>query len=495
MTDALVDGRSPHRPTSGAERLALAGLALAGAYAAWTALERARTRHANAGLLRGRHIVILGAGFAGIHVAEELARLLPDDEDANVTIVDANGYLLFTPMLTEVAGGELAPQHIVAPTHTLSPRVRFVRARVEHVDLAARRVTLGSVEHADGDRTSTAQQPSELTADHLVLALGSVSNFHGTHGAAEHALTMKSLTDATAVRDHALTLARRAAREPDHDARGALLTVVVGGGGYTGVETMAAVNDLLRDRAREEGPNDGQTPVRTVLIEAGDRLLPEIDADLAAFAQRELEQRGVEVRLKTKIARVDPDAVELEGGERIPTHTVVWAAGVSANPALRDLPCPHDHDGRLVVDGTCALPGHAGVWALGDCAAIPRPNGGKPYGPTAQNATREGTQVARNIVATLRGKQPQPFRYTPIGELALVGKRAGVAHVYGQEVSGFPAWALWHAVYLAKLPGTARRALVALDWLGDLVGGAAALQVQSGASGEAATSLPTSQSR
>lgn len=453
---------SARRGWSRADGLALGAVALGAGALAWDAARRARTRRANAGLLR-RRVVILGAGFAGVHAAEELARLLPDAADAEITVVDERGYLLFTPMLTEVAGGELAPRHITAPTRALAPRVRFVRARVAHVDLAARRVTLEPA-GGDGGADDAPAPPRELTADHLVLALGSASNFHHTPGAPEHALTMKSLDDAIKVRDRVLAAARRAAAEADHGRRGELLTVVVGGGGYTGVETMAAVNDLLRDRAGRDAP------VRTVLVEAGDRILPELGEDLAAFAQRELERRGVEVRVKTKIARVDARAVELAGGERIPTRTVVWAAGVSASPALRDLPCQRDHDGRIVVDGTCAVPGHAGVWALGDCAAIPRAGSDKPYGPTAQNATREGTLAARNIVATLRGRPTAPFTYRPIGELALVGKRAGVANVYGVHVSGLPAWALWRAVYLAKLPGAARRARVALDWLADLAG-------------------------
>ncbi len=462
---------------SRAEGLVLAGVAFGVAAAAWDVARGARTRRANAGLLRGRRVVILGAGFAGVHVAEELARLLPEADDAEITVVDERGYLLFTPMLTEVAGGELAPQHITARTHALAPRVQVVRARVTHVDLAARRVTLGPVE-GGGAGDGGPPPPAELTADHLVLALGSASNFHHTPGAAEHALTMKSLADATAVRDRVLAMARQAAEEGDHGRRGELLTVVVGGGGYTGVETMAAVNDLLRARARGRrnwhAAPVRDAPVRAVLVEAGDRLLPELSEDLATFAQRELERRGVEIRLKTKIARVDEHAVELAGGERIPTRTVVWAAGVAANPVLRDLPSAHDHEGRLVVDGTCVVPGHAGVWAVGDCAAIPRPGSDTPYGPTAQNATREGTLVARNIVATLRGQPTTPFTYRPIGELALVGKRAGVANVYGIHVSGFPAWALWRAVYLGKLPGTARRARVALDWLADLASGPAA---------------------
>ena len=249
-----------------------------------------------------------------------------------------------------------------------------------------------------------------------------------------------------------------------------MLTFVVGGGGYTGAETMAALNDLVRDSLRDY-PQLRPEEVRTILIEPGERLLAETSPELAAYAQQKLQERHVEVRLKTEITGASEGSVEIKGGERIPTQTLIWTAGVKPNPIIDGLGLPRGKHGGISVDRCCAVPGHSGLWALGDCAEVPHPNGKGTYAPTAQNATREGTLVARNIVASLRGEPPQPFVYEPVGELALVGKRTGVARVYGHNFSGLLAWAMWRAIYLAKMPGLGQRARILTDWLLDFAFG------------------------
>ena len=410
-------------------------------------------------------IVILGAGFAGVQCARELARKLPLEHDARIVLVDQHNYLLFTPMLTEVAGGQVDTRHVVSAVRRFSPRITFVEGRVDDVDLRRRRVTLTVGRAAEG----IPEEQRTLVADQLVIALGSVTNYHGIDGLQEHSLAMKSLGDAAAIRNRALGLLERAGAEPDRERRRALLTFVVGGGGFSGVETMAALNDLVRESARYY-PQIQAGDIRTVLVHGQDRLLPELTGSLAAYAQRKLAERGVEVLLGAEIAGAGEGYVELHGGRRIATHMLIWTAGVAPSPLVGRLDCQRGKHGGIVVDACCAVPGRPGVWALGDCAEIPR-RGGKTYAPTAQNATREGRRVARNVVAALRGEPPRPFRYIPAGELAIVGKRSGVARVFGLRFSGFVAWWLWRTIYLLKLPTLGKRIRVAADWTLDLLFG------------------------
>lgn len=419
-------------------------------------------------------IVILGGGFAGSSVARELTRLLHREQECEITLVDRNNFLLFTPMLTEVAGGEVDRGDIVAAFRSLSPRISFEQGRVEKIDPAHKQVTIAIGDVAAG----IPEVRRVLSADHLVIALGSVTNFHDIHGLEQHALTIKTVQDAEAIRDRAIRLLERADAEPNRDLRRELLTFVVGGGGFSGVETMAALNDMVRglvDRFRQIDPSD----IRSIIVQPGSRLLPEISPGLASYAQRQLQRRGVEIMLNTLVTGAGVDYVEVkeQGGansHRIPARTVVWAGGVKPSPTIDTSGLELGRHGGIVVDGCCRVPGYPGVWALGDCAEVPQPGGGRDdstYAPTAQNATREGVRVARNIVATGRGGHPQPFVYRSIGELAVVGRRAAVASIYGVQFSGMGAWAMWRAVYLAKLPSWQERMRVGIDWFLDLVTG------------------------
>jgi len=242
-----------------------------------------------------------------------------------------------------------------------------------------------------------------------------------------------------------------------------MLTIVVAGGGFSGVETMAALNGLLR-HSLPRYHHLSEDDIRTILIHPGDHLLSEIGQSLGDYAQRKLEHSGVEVRLKTEIDGAGSEYVEIKGGERIPTSLLVWTAGVRPNPVIGVLDLKRGQHGGIVVDRTCAVPEHPGVWALGDCAEVPEPGGKKTYAPTAQNATRAGSLVARNIVRAIHDEQPVPFSYQPIGQLALVGRHASVATLCGLQFSGVLAWAMWRGVYLAKEPRLAKRLRVALDW-------------------------------
>ncbi len=449
------------------QKMLLLGAGLALGAAGLKALRRGLPkREAGGDRANGRKIVILGAGFGGIHVAEEMARLLPPEDDCEVVVVDQNNFLLFTPMLTEAAGGQVEPRHVVSSVRHLSPRIRFEQGRVDAIDLHRRTVTFTAGATEEG----VPEEARTLEAEHLVIALGSVTNFHGLPGVQEHSLTIKSLGDAAAIRNRTLALLERADAEPDQAERRALLTVVVGGGGFSGVETMASVNGLLRDGVRNY-PSLRPSDVRAVLVQPAKRLLPELGEKLAGYAQSELEKRGVEVKLNTEISGAGDGYVEIKGGSQIKTRLLIWAGGVMPSPVISGLDCKRGRHGGIVVDGCCAVLDRPGVWALGDCAEIPQPDGQGTYAPTAQNAMREGAQVARNIAAALAGGKPEPFVYTPIGELAIVGKRAGVARVYGMQFSGLTAWAMWRAVYLMKTPGLGGRVRLALDWGLDMIFG------------------------
>lgn len=418
----------------------------------------------NAGVAKGKRILILGGGFAGTGAARELARLLPDAGNGEILLLNQDNFLLFTPMLTEAAGGELETSHIVSPLRSLEPRVRFVQGRVTSIDLGKHEV---EVQVGTGSLDSNTER---LTGDHLVIALGAVTNTHGTPGVDTYGLGMKTLDDARKVFQRISACLERATTEADAGKRAAWMTFVVAGGGYTGVETMAAVNDFLRESVRSL-PALKSSELRTVLVSPEARLLPELSEELATYTTGQLKAHGIEVRFNTSVSGVTEDAVNLKGGEHIAARTLIWAAGVTPNPLIETLPAAKGKHHGLKVNTACQVEGYPGVWALGDCAEIPHPDGKGIYAPTAQNATREGKQVAQNLVAVFRGEQPEPFRYTPMGELALVGRHTGVARVFNVNFSGVLAWAMWRAVYLAKMPNAAQRGRVLIDWLLDSVFG------------------------
>jgi NADH:ubiquinone reductase (H+-translocating) len=462
-------------------KLAYAGGGAALGYLAWKALEDSVSIEANKGLAAGKTFVIAGAGFAGLAAASELARLFPDAGNGKIILIDEDNYLLFTPMLTEAAGGELDTRHIVHSLERVSKRIEFVEGTVEEIDLAAKTVTVATGPKGSGSSKAL------YRADHIVIALGSVTNFHGIPGLAETAIPMKKLEDAAAVCNRAMARLQQASTEENPETRKELLTFVVAGGGYTGVETMAALNDLVRD-GLDKYPNITEKDVRTLLIDPGDRLLMEITPDLAAYAESKLKERGVEIKMRTKVSGATSTYVEVEGKERIPARTLIWAAGVKPNPLAEKLPCKKGKHGGIAVSAEFQLADHPQIWALGDCAEIPHADGKGFYAPTAQNATREGTLVARNILAGLQHRKPVPFEYTPVGELALVGKHSGVARLYGHNFSGPIAWAMWRAVYLSKMPGARQKARILSDWLLDLIFGREPISLNPGASNISRTS-------
>jgi NADH:quinone reductase (non-electrogenic) len=402
-------------------------------------------------------ILVLGGGFGGVYAAMHLEKLLRRTSGVEITLVSRDNFFLFTPMLHEVAASDIDITHIVSPLRTLLRRSTVLVGEVEAIDLRRRAVTVshGFERHVH-----------DLEYDHLVVGLGSTTNLYGLQGLEEHALTMKTLGDAIHLRNRLIATLEEADSECAHNAA-ELLTVVVAGGGFAGVETIAAMNDFVRD-ALKFYPRLGRAQVRMVLVHAGSLILPELGGKLGAYAQHKLAARGVEIMTNAKVAKVDEFGVTLEDGRHVPSRLVVWTAGTSPHPLIHALPCGLDR-GRIVVNGTLAVPGWPGVWALGDCAVVPDIRTGKPHPPTAQHALREARTVARNIAAVLDGRATRVFDFKTIGQLAAIGRRTGVARMFGFNFSGFFAWWLWRSIYLSKLPRLDRKIRVAIDWTLDLI--------------------------
>lgn len=335
---------------------------------------------------RPKQILILGGGFAGLYAAMQLEKTLARDPDVEVTLVNRDNFFLFTPMLHEVAASDLDMTHIVNPVHKLRRRVKFFAGDAESIDLPGRRVTVShGCDHHQHD----------LAYDHLVIALGSITNFFNLPGLQERALTMKSRGDAINLRNRLIAHMEEADTECCVTIREPLLTCVVAGGGFAGVETIAAVNDFVRE-ALTLYPNLHEDHLRMVLVHPGPVILPELGEKLGAYAQKKLAARHVEIRVNTKVTGISDRGVELSDGTIIQANTLVWTAGTSLNPLLGTLPCKKER-GRLMVNEYLEVPDWPGVWALGDCAVVPGRKTGNPYPPTAQHALREGKVVAQNI--------------------------------------------------------------------------------------------------
>jgi NADH dehydrogenase len=406
---------------------------------------------------RPTRIVILGGGFGGVYTALELEKLVGRDTGVEIHLISRENYLVFQPMLPEVISGSIGILDTITPIRRLCPRTTLYTRAVERIDLDRRRVTA-----AAGFGSSM----GHLEYDHLVIALGNVTSFAGQPGLAEHALPFKYLGDALALRNRVIHVLEEADIERDPEIRRRLLTFVVAGGGFSGVEAIAELNDFVRAVSRSFRTIRAEE-LRVILLHAGPLILPELPASLAGFAQRLLTRRGVEIRLNTRLYGATAEAALLEGGERIPTRTLVSTVPSGPNPVVGTLPLARER-GRIVVGPDLEVPGHPGVWAVGDCAWIIDARTGEPCPPTAQHAIREARCVARNVVATLRGEARRTFAFKALGKMGALGHHSAVAEIFGLKLSGFLAWWLWRTIYLLKLPGLDRKIRVAADWTLDL---------------------------
>ncbi|MBX5468454.1 MAG: NAD(P)/FAD-dependent oxidoreductase [Thermoleophilaceae bacterium] len=400
------------------------------------------------------HVVIAGGGFGGLYAARRLEHVLPP-ESARITLVSDTNFLLYTPLLPGAASGTLEPRHVVVP----------LRSELHRTDIRFGWVT-GADPALSELRYRTLDGRSEtLRYDHLIVALGSVSRVLPIPGLADHGLGFKTISEAIALRNRVLVNLEVAEASESPEQRREYLTFVFVGAGYAGVEGIAELQDFVADvierypRARLEG-------TRWIIVEAEDRIMPEIDPGLADFATRELQARGIEVRTGTRVSAVEENSVQLSTGERIPCRTVCWTAGVKPPAIVRELGLPLTERGRIDVDATMRVRGHRNVWAIGDAAAVPDPaaRGTRPSPPTAQHAIRQGRRVAENVAATLGKGRVRPFRYRTLGVFVDMGRHKAVAQMFGLKLRGFPAWWAARTYHLAMMPGASRRLRLLIDW-------------------------------
>ncbi len=400
-------------------------------------------------------IVVVGGGFAGASFARAFSRRYADR--AEVTLIARENFLLFYPLLVEAGTGNLEPRHVVASLRTLLPHTRLIMGEVTEADCAGGRIAY---------RAEGASEVKHLEFDHLVLAMGSSTRRPPIPGL-DHAYELKTVADAVGLRDRAIRMLEIASALDDREEKRAALHFVIVGGSFTGTELAGEFHAYLQNASRQYKGVEARN-CQVTLVELGKRILPALSEDLSAHAHKKLAGRGVRVLTRTGLESVEPDAVTLTDGSKLPAHTTVWCAGV-APPVLNEhLGVPTDEGGWIACDEDLRVKGMENVWAIGDCASNLDADG-KLYPATAQHAVRQGEWLARNIGDVLRGRRARPCRIKPVGSIAPLGCRSAVAEVFGLKISGRIAWWLFRTVYLLKMPGLGRKARVAIDWTLDLV--------------------------
>lgn len=427
-------------------------------------------------------ILILGGGFAGIEVLSRLQKAFQDDVRIDITLVSRDNFFLFTPMLPEVSSGSIETRHIVTPIRTFCKRARFIEAHIEEIDLRYKQVI---VSHKIGKETKpTDQRDHVLEYDYLTIALGGETNFFGNTEIEEHSFTMKTVGDAMLLRDHVINMLEQADVEhEDEELKKRLMTFVVVGGGFSGVETVGELNDFVRESIKDYYHNIEENDAEVILINSGDRLLPEVPVELADFTLQKLSANRIEVKLNTRVSGASANDIKLNDGSAISSHTLIWAGGVKPDPLVTKInDCEHDQkSGKVISNSYLKLKGWNNVFAIGDCAYITDSNTDKPYPPTAQHALSQAKVAADNMISDIRQRMStsvvtrssdtkvDKIDYQTKGIMALIGKRNGVGVVFGYKVHGILAWWLWRMYYLGNLPSMEKRFRVMIDWTIDML--------------------------
>lgn len=400
----------------------------------------------------GKKILILGSGFGGTYVLRHLVPALNRNENVETTMVSDENFFLFSPLLHEVAMGRVETRHIAYPIRRLNWRDRFnfVQASVEKIDLAEHRVitTGGSLEY-----------------DYLVLALGSVADTSGLDLTGENVFTLKTLQDSRLIRNHIIGLFERASVDGDPERRKQLLTFVVCGGGYTGVQLVSELRDFIHRSLLRFYQKVDASQVRIILVEAEAKIVADLHTRLGAYVMKHLKRSGIEVRLKSRVTGIQKDSIEINHTENVATSTLIWVAGVTANPRIAELDTEKDDIGRVMVDEYMEVPGMPGIYAVGDCAHFKDPRSGQPIPPRAHTAVRQARVVAHNILAEIRGREKKPYRYANTVDAVALGSSNAVLRFRGLRLYGIPARLIWLVGYSSLVTGKSNRVKIIMDWL------------------------------
>jgi NADH dehydrogenase len=413
----------------------------------------------------------LGSGFAGVEVLKRLQKKFKNKHNVTITLVSKDNFILFSPMLPEVASGMIEIRHIITPVRSFCTKVNFYQATVESIDLQNKQLI---IRHPIGKLSEPSRWDEHtMKYDYLVVALGSETRFFGMTDVKKHSFTMKGIDDAIAVRNHILSILEQAnIEQADRELTKSLLTFIVVGGGFNGVETVGEINDFIRETIRSYYKNIYMSDVRVILVSATDKILEQVDDKLGQWALQKLKARGVEFIMNKHVSGATSTSAKLDDGVVIPCNTLIWAAGVTSTDLIASLSCEHDKRHAIIVSNFLEVKGYEGqVYALGDCASITDPRTGKPYPPTAQHAVREARIAAKNIIYDIEGKQNKKikFDYKTKGMMAEIGKRTGVASLFGIRLHGFVAWWIWRTYYLSNLPTIKKKLKVMGDWTMDLI--------------------------
>jgi len=414
--------------------------------------------------------VILGGGFAGVECARQLESEFGDNSEIELAMISEDNFLLFTPMLPQVASGMIETRHIVLPIRTICQKTKFYEGRIKNIDPFGKLVNLWGT----GDKRSVS-----IHYDFLVVALGSETNFFGMADVEKNAYTMKTLNDAVVLRNRIIDMLEQAENETDPILRKSFLNFVVAGGGFAGIETAGELMDLILD-ARKHYPNIHKDDLKVIVIEALPMILPGFNEKLAEFAKQKLIERGIDIKLQTAITSFDgnevttklldqnpKDSVDESKVDSIITKTLIWTAGVTPVNTIKRSMLKTDR-GKVIINDYLEVQDFPGVFAIGDCALFLNPETKRPYPPTAQIAEAQAKIAAKNLTALIKNSEKEKFEYHSKGQMAIIGKRSGIATFLGMNISGFWAWLIWRNVYLSKIPTFDKQVRVFLDWTIDL---------------------------
>ncbi len=417
---------------------------------------------------RRKKIVVLGGGYGGVECTRKLEEYFKDDNGIEIVLISEDNFLLFTPMLPQVAAGMLATRDIVMPIRTIIKKTTFYEGRVKNIDPHGKIVNLWGTDEKRG---------ISIHYDFLVVSLGSETNFFGMSDVEKHAYTIKTLNDAMTIRNRVIDMLEQAENESNPILRKSLLTFVLVGGGFAGIETAGELMDLLLD-ARKYYPKISKNEIQVMVLEALPNILPGFDEKLARFAHNLLTKNGIEIKLKTAVTSFDGFEIKMKKIvdeskneepeiEAVQTRTVIWTAGVTPVNTIKRSMFKTER-GKIIVNDFLEVSDFPGVFAIGDCALFIDPSTERPFAPTAQLAEAQAKTAAYNLHALIRNESMKKFEYQSRGQMAIIGKRNGVASIFGMNISGIWAWALWRNVYLSKIPRWDKRLRVLLDWTIDL---------------------------